>query len=214
MVPTPTHILWDHDGVLVDTEPFYFDATQRALREIGISIVPRQYQTLEMEGLSAWDLARAAGIDEETIATHRARRDAYYQEHLRTADIDIAGVEPLLEQLSREYRMAIVTASKAADFDLIHASRNITPYMEFVLKNGDYPRGKPAPDPYLTALERFGITAENAVVVEDSERGLRSAVSAGIRCIVVSNAFMRGADFSGAAAVIDSLAELPEVLSA
>ena len=86
--------------------------------------------------------------------------------------------------------------------------------MDFVLASGDYPRAKPAPDPYLTALERFGAEPAEAVVVEDSERGLRAAVAAGIDCVVVANDFVRGQDFSRATARIDRLDELPGVIAA
>ena len=104
--------------------------------------------------------------------------------------------------------------SKRADFELIHSRLDIVPYMSFVLADGDYAHAKPAPDPYLAALDRFGATAAEALIVEDSERGLRSAMAAGVDCVVVKNAFIRGHDFSGAAAVIDTLEELPDLLGA
>lgn len=73
-------------------------------------------------------------------------------------------------------------------------------------------RSKPAPDPYLEALARFGASPEQALVVEDSERGLRSASAAGIDCVVVRNAFVAGQDFSLATHTIDTLGELPALL--
>jgi HAD superfamily hydrolase (TIGR01509 family) len=212
MDPIPTHILWDHDGVLVDTEPLYFKATRRALREVGVELSRDRYLAMIAKGFSAWDLARDAGIGEDRVEHHRKRRDAWYQEHLAAGDIDIEGVEAILEELGHGYRMAIVTTSKPADFDLIHANRNVVRHMDFVLKNGDYRREKPAPDPYRAALERFGIGADQAVVVEDSEQGLASAVAAGIRCIVVRSEFTAGQDFRGAWAMIDSLQALPGML--
>ena len=84
--------------------------------------------------------------------------------------------------------------------------------MAFVLAKGDYPRSKPHPDPYLTALERFGASAAESVVIEDSERGLRAAVAAGIDCIVVRNHFVVGQDLSAATRQIESLRELPALL--
>ncbi len=122
-------------------------------------------------------------------------------------------MESVLERLSASYGMAIVTTSKKEDFDLIHRQRNITKHMEFVLANGDYPRSKPHPDPYLTALDRFGVTKREALVVEDSERGLRAAIAAGIDCVVVKNEFVRGQDLSAATYQINSLTMLPDLLS-
>lgn len=208
----PTHILWDNDGVLVDTEPLYFSATRRALNELGFDIEVSDYLRYMAKGRTVWEIARDAGKTDAEISRHRERRNEYYQALLRSEPIEIEGAEEVLSSLAASYRMAIVTTSKRADFDLIHRNRGFLPHMDFVLASGDYARSKPAPDPYLAALERFGIDAESAVVIEDSERGLTSAVNAGIRCIVVANAFTAAHDFSAASARIDSLKELPAVL--
>lgn len=213
MHPEPTHILWDHDGVLVDTEPLYYEANRQALARLGIELGLEQYLVLMAAGGSVFDLAREAGVAEAEIVRWRDQRNAWYQQLIAEGDIDIDGVEDVLSSLAASYRMAIVTTCKPEDFRFIHENRTITDYMEFVLTSGDYPRSKPEPDPYLAALDRFGITAEQAVVVEDSQRGLASALAAGIRCVVVDNAFTRTHDFSGATAMIRSLEELPEVLS-
>ena len=76
--------------------------------------------------------------------------------------------------------------------------RQIRQYMDFVLVRDDYTRAKPDPEPYLTALSRFGAPGEEALVVEDPARGLRSAIAAGIDCAVVCNEFTKSHDFSQA----------------
>ena len=84
--------------------------------------------------------------------------------------------------------------------------------MRFVLTNGDYARSKPAPEPYLAGLQRFGAAPEQAVAVEDSERGLRSAVAAGIDCVVVANAFVAGQNVDLARHRLENLQALPALL--
>ena len=108
--------------------------------------------------------------------------------------------------------MAIVTTAKRADFEIIHEKRQITQFMEFVLVREDYGLAKPHPEPYLAALERFGGAKDRTLVVEDSERGLRSAVAAGIDCAVVDNEFTRGGDFSQASHRIERLADLVDII--
>jgi len=206
------YILWDHDGVLVDTEPLYFDATRRAIRGLGVDLQHAAYLADMARGRSAWARLEEQGVHPETIGRHREERDRLYQSLLQSTDIAIPGVEDVLQQLSSDYALAIVTTAKRTDFELIHRQRNIVGHMDFVLANGDYARSKPAPDPYLAALQRFTAAPQEAVVVEDSERGLRAAVAAGIDCVIVANDFVRGQDFSGAAAHIDTLAELPALL--
>jgi HAD superfamily hydrolase (TIGR01509 family) len=163
-------------------------------------------------GVGIWAQARAAGVDEATVDRLRRVRDGYYQEYLRTEAIEIEGVMEALAALSKHVRMAIVTTAKRADFDLIHEHRRIRDFMEFVLVRDDYERSKPHPEPYLTALGRFGAAKADTLVVEDSARGLRSAVAAGIDCAVVHNDFTGGQDFSGASHRIGSLAELEAII--
>lgn len=208
------YVLFDHDGVLVDTEPWYFRAGQRALADVGVTLDRAQYLRDMSRGLGTWAQARAQGIDERTISAQRAVRDRYYREYLRTEAIEIDGVVDALAELSKHVRMAIVTTAKRVDFETIHASRGITRFMDFVLVREDYSLAKPHPEPYLTGLAHFGATADETLVVEDSARGLRAAVAAGIDCAVVRNDFTASQDFSQATYRIDTLRELTDIVVA
>lgn len=206
------YLLLDHDGVLVDTELWYFRAGARALAEVGFTLDQEQYLHDMAQGLGTWARARAAGVDEQTISRLREVRDAYYRGYLRTEAIEIDGVVDTLKELSAYVRMAIVTTAKRVDFELIHEHRQITRFMDFVLVREDYRLAKPHPEPYLTGLRRFGATKEETLVVEDSFRGLASAVAAGIDCTVVHNDFTKAQDFSGANHRIARLSELKDVI--
>jgi HAD superfamily hydrolase (TIGR01509 family) len=205
-------VLFDHDGVLVDTEPWYFRAGERALADIGVALDRDRYLQEMNQGLGTWAQARAAGIDEETIRRQRAVRDDYYQHYLRTEDIEIEGVVDTLAELSRYVRMAIVTTARRADFELIHEQRHLRQFMEFVLVREDYSLAKPHPEPYLTGLRRLGVTRQETLVVEDSARGLSSAVAAGIDCAVVHHEFTKASDFSQATYRINSLSEVKDIV--
>ncbi len=207
-------ILWDNDGVLVDTEHWYFTATQRALAEINFKLEKKTYLQRMVQGASSWDLAIEQGVDEALALAQRIQRDIYYQEYLARENIQIPGVETVLATLAKTYQMAIITTSRRTDFNLIHQRRNITHYMDFVLAREDYTQSKPDPEPYLTGLKRFDARPEECLVVEDSQRGLQAAIAAGIDCAIVHNAFTASQDFSGARYRIKSLAELPGILSA
>jgi len=207
------YILWDNDGVLVDTEHWYFTATQRALAELGFMLEKTTYLQRMVRGESSWDLAIASGIDPEQAVMKRKQRDIYYQEYLQSEAIEITGVEPVLQSLAQSHEMAIVTTSRRADFELIHRHRSIVSYMAFVLAREDYEKSKPNPEPYLTAVDRFGARPEDCLVVEDSQRGLQAALAAGIDCAIVHNDFTASHDFTGARYHLDSIAELTDLLS-
>jgi HAD superfamily hydrolase (TIGR01509 family) len=206
------YILFDHDGVLVDTEHWYYRAGERALAEIGVVLDKDQYLLDMGQGMGMAAQAKAAGVDDHTIDRLREIRNVYYQDYLRSEAIDIDGVPETLAELSHYVRMAIVTTSKREDFELIHQGRRIRQYMDFVLVRDDYARPKPDPEPYVTALKRFGAARGEALVVEDSSRGLRSAVAAGIDAAIVYNEFTKSHDFSQARYRIQSVAELKDVI--
>ncbi len=205
-------MLFDHDGVLVDTERWYYRAGERALADIGFTVDQDDYLRDMNQGLGTWARARAAGIDDQTIDRQREVRDAYYQEYLRSEPIEIDGVVDALAELTPHVRMAIVTTAKRADFELIHEHRQITRFMDFVLVREDYRLAKPHPEPYLTGLKRFEATPDETLVVEDSSRGLGSAVAAGIDCVVVHHDFTQSGDFSQARFRIGSLTELKDLV--
>jgi HAD superfamily hydrolase (TIGR01509 family) len=121
-------------------------------------------------------------------------------------------VEETLHYLKNRYTLAIVTTAKQTDFDLIHSSRTIVNHFDLILTHKDYARSKPHPDPYLTALSHYELDAQDALVVEDSERGLRAAIAAGIDCAVAHHDFTASQDFTGATYRLANLTALEEFL--
>ena len=92
------------------------------------------------------------------------------------------------------------------------ATPDVVRHMDFILKRSHYQNSKPDPEPYLLALSRFGIEPSNALVIEDSERGLRSAVAAGIHCAAVYHPFTANQDFTHARYRFGDLGELKHFL--
>jgi HAD superfamily hydrolase (TIGR01509 family) len=206
-------LLWDHDGVLVDTEGLYFQATREMLAKVDVTLTSELYrQYLLVEGTGAWHLAEQRGVSPSEIQALRAQRNLRYAQLLAQGDVLVPGVLPVLASLARRYRMAIVTSSQRDHFATIHRATGLPQHFELVLTRGDYVHSKPAPEPYLTALTRMQLRAEQCLVIEDSERGLRAACAAGLRCWVVPSQLTQGSSFSGAERTFANLAELCEAL--
>ena len=206
------YLLFDNDGVLVETEPYYFKANVKALREFGLELEFDVYMEIMARGGTAWEIAQKQGISKRDIDKKRQLRDVYYQEFIQSQEIEIDGVVDVLKELSKKYKMGIVTTSRRVDFDLVHQKREIVSYMDFTLCVEEYPRAKPHPDPYLAGMKKFNALKEECLVIEDSQRGLTSAVNAGIECVVVKNEFTKTHDFSKADYRIDTLHSLESLL--
>jgi len=202
-------IFWDNDGVLVDTERLYYIATQRALAGVGVVLTKEQYiELLLVQGRPPWYLAGEKGITPDEIEKLRDKRNDLYSALLEQEDIIIDGAGEVLEELGKRYLMGIVTSSRPDHFGIIHRRTGFLKYFQFAITLGDYSHSKPHPEPYLKAIERSGFSAEECLVIEDSERGLTAAREAGIRCIVIPNEFTRSSNFDGAYKVIKELEEL------
>lgn len=211
----PRALLWDNDGVLVDTEPLFFQATREVLADFGVVLREDVYVDFALRrGHSLFDLIAERGVSREEIRRTREVRDARYMDLLRAGVTVLDGVRETLSELSGRLPMAIVTASGRAHFETIHEPLGLLEHFDFVLAKGDYPRKKPAPDPYLAAAERLGLHPGECLVVEDSERGLQAAVAAGMRCLVVPSGLSRGGDFGAAHRVLASAREVPAALEA
>ena len=205
------YILFDNDGILVDTERFYYLASKRALKEFfDVDITFEEYMKIMTEGKGVWVVVPSASQKEITFA--RNQRDLYYQEYLKNEDLTITGVIDTLRELSSNFKMGIVTTSRRVDFEIIHKNSGITEFMDFVLCVEDYPRSKPYPDPYLKGLELFAAKKEETIIIEDSERGLISANNAGIDCVIVHNEFTKTQDFSNAIKKIENFTQLLDIL--
>ena len=206
-------VLFDNDGVLVDTEPLFLHATRELLATIGIEVDEEVYHEISLRrGASVFVLAEEQGATKQEVVDLRARRDDRYAELIAEGVETLVGVHQTLDRLHGLRPMAIVTSSGRAHFEQIHRQTELLHFFEFVLADGDYARHKPHPDPYLAAAARFEIDPARCLVIEDTQRGLDAAHAAGMRCIAIPNALSAAGDFSKAEHTLGSMEELAILL--
>lgn len=194
-------ILFDNDGVLVDTERLYFQANIEMYREFNL-----------LQSGGAWHLAEQGGLDPASFPAMRAWRNERYAGLLGSEEILIPGAREAVIALGRDHRIGIVTSSRRDHFEIIHERTGLMPHFDFVVAQGDYERSKPAPDPYLAGIERSGKPAGECLAIEDSARGLASAKAAGLSCWVIPSGMTDGQDFAAADRRLDNLGELVTLL--
>ncbi len=202
-------ILWDNDGVLVDTEGLYFQAGREIMATQNVELTREDFveQSLQ-KGQSVFDLL--PDQDAELIDRLRLQRNERYSALLRAHVRVLDGVVETLGTLHERMLMGVVTGSRKDHFDIIHSQTNLLPFFDFVVTRENYKEAKPHPDAYLTAMRLHGLAPETCVVVEDSERGCAAAAKAGLRVLVVPNGLSQHGDFSPAYKVLASVREVVE----
>lgn len=209
----PKALLWDNDGVLVNTEPIHFQATQLVFVEAGAELSESQYVAdCLIAGRSIWHLLAERGVSQSDIRLLRNRRDAIYEERLREENLLVDGVVDVLETLHTKYRMAVVSGSRRRHLEMIHRLTGLQKYFDFAVTSDDCVNLKPDPEPYIRALDRLGLSPLTCLAIEDSQRGIASAVAAGIRCVVVPSRLTSGGSFAGASHILGAISELPAFL--
>jgi HAD superfamily hydrolase (TIGR01509 family) len=207
-------VFFDNDGVLVETEHLYFQATREVFARQGIILSEAMYvEYFLRQGKGTWFLLKENGCSPQEIEDLRRERNRIYLGLLHSETILIDGVEAALKRLHGKVCMGIVTSSRRDHFETIHRQTGILPYFNFFLTIEDYEKAKPDPEPYLKAIEKVGFRPDECLVVEDSERGLMAAVAAGLRCIIVPRGMTGNEEFVEAYKVRKSFAAAVDEIS-
>lgn len=199
-------LFWDNDGVLMETEHLYFQANAEALAEAGVQLSLDDFRRISLrEGQSVLELANGGeGL--------RMRRDEIYFQLLGERSRVYDGVLDTLERLHGRQLMAVVTSCRRVNFMQMHRDSGLLGYFDFILTREDYRASKPDPEPYLTACRRAGLEPSRCLAIEDSERGVASAVRAGLTVAAIPGDLNRGGDFSAARWLMEEIHELPRLL--
>ncbi len=193
------HVIFDLDGVLLDTEPLYTEVTHRITSMLGRPAMDSAEYLIETLGLP---LAPEAYL---------AEREPMLEELLATAG-RIPGAEAFTRELHRRgVPMAIATSTDARLFDVKKAPHREWLSIFATVVCGDDPRvkhGKPAPDIFLAAAEELGAEPRSCLVVEDSPYGVAAAIAAGMRVVGLPDARMDRGRFTDATFVVGSYDEM------
>ena len=205
-------VIFDMDGVLVDSEPFGFEALRRVMARYALGY--SEEENAEFLGRTTLESCRILKARHALPDTEEALAGFYIEgmlEQIGTGPIPLPGVPEVLVRLrAAGYPLALASS---AELPVIHANLTalaLDPLFAAVVSGTQVARGKPAPDVFLAAAERLAVPAEGCLVIEDSRNGLLAAKAAGMRCAVVPCAHTRHQDFREAD---HHLAALPDLLT-
>jgi beta-phosphoglucomutase len=202
-------VIFDLDGLLVDSEPLQFRAYQKAFSHFGITFDlgdwPKWHH-LEASA-SRWVDAHNLTVDPEEI---RAKKKIYYDKLVENELTLKPGARNLVETLSNSYRLCVASGSRPESIENCLNRFTLNPYFEKQFSATLLQRKKPYPDVYLEALSKMQVSSDHTIAIEDSQTGLKAATDAGIKCIVCPDTFtpVSNLEFHDAALMIDSLERL------
>lgn len=180
-------IIFDVDGVLVDSMRFQADAWAEAFKEVGITI--SREDIYELEGSNDKRLIKSifekAGKEPEPEHFEQLpekKREALEFDRIKPFE----GIIECLDELKQHFKLAMVSGSNRITVGKI-VNRFFSGYFDVIVNGSDLERGKPDPDPYLKALEKLDLTRNECIVVENAPLGITAAKRAGLYCVAVAS---------------------------
>ena len=180
--------VFDLDGVLLDSEQIWDEVREQLARERG----GRWHEGAQraMMGMSSTEWSQymhdEIGLPEspDEISAEVVRRlEEQYRQHLPLLD----GAVEAVERLAARWPLGIASSSNREVIDLVLELSGLTPFFKVTVSSEEVARGKPAPDVYLEATRRLGVTPDRSAAIEDSENGIRAAKAAGMRVVAIPN---------------------------
>jgi len=205
-------VVFDMDGVLVDSEPFGFEALRRVMARHGLPYT--EQENAEFLGRTTLESCRTLKARHGLPGRAETLADWYIEgmlELIGRGPIPMPGVPEVLQRIRASgYRMALASSAEPRVIEANLTALSLRSLFEAVVSGTQVPRGKPAPDVFLAAAERLGVAPADCLVIEDSRNGLLAAKAAGMRCAVVPCSHTRHQDFREAD---HRLGALPELLA-
>ena len=200
-------VIFDMDGVLLDSEKLYMDMNQAFFKRLGGSLSISEYQ--QFIGISAttfWAFIKdrfnlEQSVDELKELEKELKYNTLNEAHL----VPTHGVIELLEFLKREnYNVAIASSGLRKNINLILQKLGIEKYFDLVISGDQVEKGKPEPDIFLKVSEHYKRQPSDCIVIEDSMNGVLAAKAANMFCIGYYNPNSGNQDLSKADIIIDN----------
>lgn len=198
-------VIFDMDGVMVQTAPQHFAAWRQVFAEMGREFSKEEFRaTFGRRNQEILRHILGDGISEVQVEVLGRKKEEHYRALVRGEVEAAPGFIPLLEALrDNEFKIAVGTSAPRQNVELILDVLSVRERLDAVVTAEDVDRGKPDPETFLLAAQRCNIEPKGCVVFEDSVAGIEAARAAGMRCIGVGRPDIAQADL-----MVDSLAKV------
>jgi HAD superfamily hydrolase (TIGR01509 family) len=207
-------VLFDLDGTLVDTERDNVESVVLGLRRWNVELNESERHFVvghswnEIHAMLKRNHGLQAGMDQVIAAAVEEKRDIMAKKGYQP----LPGVRDAVARLGRRAELAVVSGASRVEVHEAVAGLGLTKAFRLLLGAEDYSKGKPDPEPYLTAMRMLGVPPSACIVVEDAEPGIIAGRAAGAQVVAVRVANYLGYDQSAAHVVLDTLEGLTDEL--
>ncbi len=182
-------VIFDLDGVIIDSMPFYYKAWMEAFETVTINvsedeIYMREGEKREITAKEIYKKYKEREPDDDLIKAIVTRKEETYHKIFKLKIFP--GVEELLRLLkAKNIKLGLVTGSVTRTIEKLKSENELFNIFDTMVTGGETKTGKPSPEPYLKAIEKLRVPAHNCYVVENAPLGIKSAKSAGLTCFAV-----------------------------
>ena len=205
-------VIFDMDGVIVDTEPVHNYAYYQHFKLLGIEVSEEMFATFT--GNSTKNVFEKIkdhfGVIEDTTTLVEKKRSLFNAAFDIKEDLFLLeGVENLIKQLHKNgIQLILASSSSKVTISRVFNRFNLHPYFSHIISGEDFQQSKPNPAIFLEAVRLSNSKKENCIVIEDSTNGIKAAHAAGIFCVGYRSINSKKQDYSLANVVIDNFEEL------
>ena len=199
-------VIFDMDGVLIDSEPLHFKGSRKVLRKFGNELTWDKYQkcigTTMKKSMEIYikEFGLAVSADELMKSCDKA-----FIEEIKKNCVAKEGVYQLLKRLVGRITVALASSANENQIEIILKGLKIKQYFSIIISGEHFEESKPDPRVYIETAKNLQVNPRECLVIEDSEAGLHAAKDAGMRCVIVKTSYTKDIDMSRADYLIDSL---------
>lgn len=205
-------VLFDMDGVIVDTEPLHHKAYQQMFSKVGIEVSSSMYEGFT--GQSTYDICKQLcshfELKQNPQELVQIKRDFFTKLFFEDDDLQlINGVEQLIKNYF-DNGLTLILASSASMFTINNVMKrfNLDPYFSEKLSGADLKASKPHPEIFINAAKAARVLQNECFVIEDSTNGIKAAKGAGIFCVAYKSEHSKNQDYTLADMVISDYNEI------
>jgi beta-phosphoglucomutase family hydrolase len=199
-------VIFDMDGVIIDSEPFHWEVNKRIFTSLGIDVSEEEYcRYIGVSNTNMWtSIRRGHGLGQsvEELVQMQVNGNIDFMKRERVDPVE--GVIDLIAGLKYAgLLLGIASSSPYRIIEMVLEKFNLRGFFDGMVSGEDFKNGKPAPDIFLAAAEMLKVSPEQCVVIEDATHGVEAAKAAGMKCIGFKNTHSPGQRLEKADMIVD-----------